>query len=231
MQTPSKTLDWCGQTWSVRGAGRGGPGPNDWDPDLVSVDRRGRLHLRIRKRGDTWACSELNTVRPLGHGAYVFELESPTGRFDPRIVLGLFNYPTRDVGPDATNEIDIEFARWGNPKSPPGNYTVWPAVPGIKPTSDLFEIRAGSGPSVHRFVWSPSTVEYASAEGRDIRALDDPGKTFARWTFAPPDPEKRIPRAPLRLHLNLWLFQGKPPADGRDIEVVVRRFAFTPTRE
>ncbi len=41
-----------------------------------------------------------------------------------KVVLGLFNYPTRDVGPDGTHEIDIEFARWGNDRTPIGHYTI-----------------------------------------------------------------------------------------------------------
>jgi hypothetical protein len=30
------------------------------------------------------------------------------------------------------------------------------------------------------------------------------------------------------VHLNLWLFQGRPPKDGKVVEVVVRAFGFVP---
>ena len=39
-------------------------------------------------------------------------------------------YPTPDVGPDGTHEIDIEFAKWGVPDAKIGNYTVWPVKRG-----------------------------------------------------------------------------------------------------
>lgn len=223
-----QTLSWGGERWRVRAAGRGGPGPNAWDPANVATDRSGRLHLRIARRGDLWTCAELQTERPLGAGTYLFQVETPLGRFDPGVVLGLFTYPTPDVGPDTTHEIDIEIARWGDAKNPPGNYTVWPADPALKPTSHTWQIRPASGPTLHRFVWSPKSIQYASAEGRDPAALDDPRRRMAHWSFEPPDPERRIPRAPLPLHLNLWRFQGKPPDDGKDLEVVIRSFAFTP---
>jgi hypothetical protein len=28
--------------------------------------------------------------------------------------------------------------------------------------------------------------------------------------------------------INLWLFNGRPPADGKEIEVVIREFTFSP---
>jgi hypothetical protein len=30
------------------------------------------------------------------------------------------------------------------------------------------------------------------------------------------------------VHLNLWLFKGLPPKDGREVEIVVQAFEFTP---
>ena len=30
------------------------------------------------------------------------------------------------------------------------------------------------------------------------------------------------------VHLNLWLFKGRPPKAGEEAEVVVRKFSFTP---
>ena len=60
--------------------------------------------------------------------------------FDPNVVLGLLNYPTSDVGPDRTNEIDIEFAQWGNRAAPIGNYTVWTTTTALKPASKRFTV-------------------------------------------------------------------------------------------
>ena len=28
--------------------------------------------------------------------------------------------------------------------------------------------------------------------------------------------------------MNLWLFQGKPPRNGKQVEIIIERFTFTP---
>jgi hypothetical protein len=48
-----------------------------------------------------------------GFGRYEFRLLGRPDQFDDNVVLGLFNYTVPEVGPDGTNEIDIEFATWG----------------------------------------------------------------------------------------------------------------------
>jgi hypothetical protein len=30
------------------------------------------------------------------------------------------------------------------------------------------------------------------------------------------------------IHINLWLFQGKAPKNGQEIEVIIHQFKFTP---
>jgi hypothetical protein len=37
-----------------------------------------------------------------------------------------------------------------------------------------------------------------------------------------------IPQKPVPLHLNLWLFQGKPPTDGKEVEVILKSATYTP---
>ena len=162
--------------------------------------------------------------RRLGFGRYEFQVEGPIDRFDRQIVLGLFNYPTSDVGGDATHEIDIEFARWGQAEAPIGNFTVWPVEKALKPTTHSFEFRLTGTGSTHRFDWSATRVLYRSVQG----LRDDDGEEIRRWTFAPADADRRIARRPMPVHLNLWLFQGRPPADLREVEVVIRSFRFVP---
>jgi hypothetical protein len=38
---------------------------------------------------------------------------------------------------------------------------------------------------------------------------------------------RRIPQNPLPVHMNLWLVDGKPPGDGREVEVAIRSFTYT----
>lgn len=223
LHTLGATISFGGYDWAVR-SGAGGPGPNRWEESNVWLDAAGFLHLKIRVRDGTWSCAEVTLQKRLGFGRYQFQIDGPIDAFDPNVVLGLFNYPTRDVGGDETHEIDIEFARWGNPKAPIGNFTVWPVEKALKPTSKTFEFRLTGPGSTHRFHWSPTRVFYQSLQGH----RDDDQELISDWNFAPPDSVKRIAQHPLPLHINLWLFQGRPPKDMKEVEVVIRSVRFTP---
>lgn len=220
----ARTLEFGGLSWEVRKDGKGGPGPNRWDDANVWLDDTGALHLKISHVGDRWYCAELETTQALGFGTYQFWLDSRIDNLPPSVVLGLFDYTTPDVGPDGTNEIDIEFSRWGNPKWPNGNYTVYPAKPGKPEAHVAFEITNRSRESTHRFIRSPTAVSFQSLKGRQN---GDKGQYHA-WTFAPANPEARVPQAPLPVHLNLWLSKGVPPQDGQEVELVIRDFRFVP---
>ena len=126
----AKTIRFSGYDWKVKFGTHEGPGPNNWSENNVWVDQNGYLHLKLTQQGDRWYCAEVLTQDRLGFGRYQFWVVGRVDRLDPNVVLGLFNYPTPDVGPDGTNEIDIEFAQWGKPEAPIGNYTVWPAREG-----------------------------------------------------------------------------------------------------
>lgn len=214
------TISFAGYEWEVR-QGRGGPGPNTWEPDNVRVDDQGRLHLRIRSVEGRWSCAEVTMRQRLGFGRYEFVVEGPIDRFDDNIVLGLFNYPTSDVGGDATHEVDIEFARWGRSTHPIGNYTVWPVEKDSRPTSKTYDFKLTGPASSHRFDWASDRVVYRSWQGSQAD-----GAEIASWVFSPEEPARRISRKPMPVHLNLWLFQGRPPKDGKEVEVVITGFRF-----
>jgi len=110
--TQAKDIEFGGYTWAVR-SGRGGPGPNVWDENNVWMDTSTNLHLKISQRDGKWSCAEVTMKKRLGFGRYQFQTTGRLDRVDDNVVLGLFNYPTGDVGQDGTHEIDIEFARWG----------------------------------------------------------------------------------------------------------------------
>jgi hypothetical protein len=76
---------------------------------------------------------------------------------DDNVVLGLFNYTTPGIGPDGTNEIDIEFATWGGSQPQHGNWTVWPAVQqvGTTATTHSYDTTLTGDMSTHRFAWTP----------------------------------------------------------------------------
>jgi len=213
-------IRFAGHDWDVR-SGQGGPGPNAWSEANVSVDAQGQLHLRVSHREGRWSCAEVTMRQRLGFGRYVFQTRGPIDRLDDNVVLGLFNYPTGDVGGDATNEIDLEFARWGAAKNPIGNFTVWPVEAALRQSTHPFAFTLTGETSTHRFDWDAAGVGFRSWAG-----LEADGKVLGEWRFAPADAAKRIGQRPMPVHLNLWLFQGKPPKDGREVEIVIPSFRF-----
>ncbi|MGH8046019.1 MAG: glycoside hydrolase family 16 protein [Chthoniobacterales bacterium] len=215
----AKTLHFSGYDWEVRGNETGGPGPNHWSDSNAWLDAAGRLHLRLSQHDGQWFCPEVSTTKRFGPGSYRFAVTGPIDRLDKNVVLGLFDYPEPKQGPDGTHEIDIEFAHWGNASYPIGNFTVWPAVRGVDSTSKTFEFRLPGATSTHIFTRTAAAVSFESRAAK---------KLLGKWTFAPADAARRISREAMPVHINLWLFDGHPPADGREVEIVIRSFKFTP---
>jgi hypothetical protein len=222
-----KTIIFSGYQWSVR-SGEGGPGPNLWSDSNAWVDSNGFLHLKISYVNGAWRCAEVVTKDRLGFGTYQFQIAGRIDQLDPNVVLGLFNYPTPDVGPDTTNEIDIEFSRWGDANYPMGNYTVWPAEEGLNRKSKHFSFslaKLAKPRSTHKFTWTSTQVKYRSQYG----LRNDNLKTFASWLYAPLEYTRYVPQSPMQAHINLWLYQGKPPQNGTQIHLIIRSFKFTPS--
>ena len=107
----------------------------------------------------------------------------------------MFNYTTPDIGPDGTNEIDIEFATWGDPNAQHGNWTVWPAVQqsGINATTYSYDTTLGA--DTRRIVSTGRRIGLL----RSLNGLvDDEAGLFQTWTFTPPDYLLRVPQHPHR---------------------------------
>lgn len=221
--SPQK-ISFSGYQWQVRPAGNGGPGPNLWAPGNVWVDKNGWLHLKISHDGNGWHCAELETTRKLGFGRYQFQVIGRVDQLDPNVVLGLFDYPSPGAGPDGTNEIDIEFAQWGDAKAPHGNYTVYPPKRGPGQASTSFPFALDGDYTTHRFVRGQRQVSFQSLYGHQEGNANE----FKSWVFRPRNYQRRVPQKPLPVHLNLWLFQGAAPTDGKEVELTIRSFKFTP---
>lgn len=226
---PAQTIHFSGYDWEVRPAETGGPGPNHWDPKNVRVDAQGRLHLLLTKRGGLWCCPEIYTQRRFGFGRYQFQVTGALDRLDPNIILGLFNYPASGMGPDGTNEIDIEYSRWGDPAALPGSSTIYPARAGVVPPSATtsFAVPPGLTDTTQRFEWSSAAVQVQCLRGHQSAARRDQQGEYAHWTFAPAD-HNRLPQPPLPVHINLWLLNGAAPQNGKPVEIIIKAFSFTP---
>lgn len=211
---PPRTVEFGGVRWTVRDSGGEveGPGPNRFsaDPRDVWVDANG-LHLRIVPRGGRWLSTQVVAEKALGYGTYRFTLAGPVDRLDPRVVLGLFTWD--DAETDAHRELDVEVSRWGDPLRSNAQFVVQPYdTLGNAVRFELPPLPTG----VAAFEWLPESAafSYRTAEG----------KLLAEHTFG-----QGVPRAgDERAMINLWLYEGKPPRDGRPVEVVIRGFRFTP---
>ncbi|MGE0867180.1 MAG: hypothetical protein AB7P03_01365 [Kofleriaceae bacterium] len=77
--------------------------------------------------------------------------------------------------------------------------------------------KPGTGPG-----FRATSVAYESLHGD----VDGPGSKIASWTCAPSQPSLLVPQRALPILFNLWLLQGKPPSDGKPVEIVIKSFKF-----
>ena len=213
-----RVLLWAGRNWLVKSGSDLGPGPNDWSDSTnnVWVDASGYLHLKITQVSGTWYCPEIISEQSFGYGDYRFKLATEFDRLDTNVVGGLFTYL------DDNNEIDIEFVRaWTGTNNV--SYATQPARAG-----NFYEFHAAfteGSYSTHRFIWETNSIFYESWFGH---ADPPPGPTLkiAEWTYT----SNSIPTASNeKLHLNLWLFQGRAPSDTQHLELVIHEFSFIPS--
>lgn len=219
-------VDFAGYQWMVR-TYPGGPGPNEWREGNVRVEADG-LHLTIQPEGGLWTAGEVVLLGPpLGFGTYEFEIVGDLAALDPNVVLGLFNYPgSPEIGPDGTNEIDIEFSLWGDTQNPNMlNWNVYPAREGGEKGQYAMALPQGLVETTHRFDWSADRIVYESFAGHVATGALVP---IGSWTYAPPDPATNIPQNPLPVHMNLWLVEGRAPLRGQPVEIVISSFRHLP---
>jgi hypothetical protein len=216
------TLAWKGHTWQVTSGGMAGVCQGD--PNNVTVDAAGYLHLKISHNNGVWSSSELFTTDKLGFGTYQWQVDGPIDTLDRNVVLGLFPYgPAAGIGADGTNEIDIEYSRWGQANGPNGDWTNYPASGSmIGELSYTFSLN-GATLSTSRFVWSSTSIVDSLFGG--LQSIDGTAGLIKTWTYAPPNPTVNIPQQALPLGMNLWCFNA-PPSDGNPVEIVIRDFTF-----
>jgi hypothetical protein len=217
------SINWKGHSWSITSGGMAGVASGD--PSNVFVDANGYLHLRIRNNGGAWTAAEIISTDNMGFGTYQWQIDGQVDRLDKNVVLGLFPYgPAGGIGADGTNEIDVEYARWGNASWPNGNWTIYPSS-GSTVGSHTFDFTLGSQYTTSTFVWSSTNIAYSLQEG--FKAIGDGSGLIAAWTYAPSNSTTNIPQRAVPLGMNLWCFEA-PPSNGQDVELVIRDFQFVP---
>ncbi|HXJ21039.1 MAG TPA: hypothetical protein VMT03_12475 [Polyangia bacterium] len=217
------TLVWKGHTWQLTSGAMAGVCKGD--PDNVTIDTNGWLHLQIANNGGTWSAAELFTTDKLGFGTYQWQVSGPIDSYDKNVVLGLFSYgPAAGIGADGTDEIDIEYSRWGDVNGPNADWTDYPAS-GSTQGEMSFRFSLVGEPTTSRFVWSTSAITDFLFSG--LASVDLTTGPINTWTYAPSNPTVNIPQQALPLGMNLWCF-GAPPSDGNPVEIVIRDFTFVP---
>ena len=180
----------------------------------VWVDGQDRLNLKLRRIKGQWHCAEVYSAKSLGYGRYIFYLDSRIDNLDSNVTIGLF------VHAGDTQEIDIEFSKWGQERK--YSYHQFVLQPRVnKDNIKRSDWRIRIPESTHGFVWMPHTVSFASYVGHNLRIR----KPIKAWEYQGPnnpDPSTE------KVHINLWLYQGKPPTDKNEPVLVVSRFRFEP---
>jgi hypothetical protein len=214
-----KNIVFSGYKWKVRNTMTAqGPGPNYFSKQSVWVDKKGNLHLYVHKdsTNGNWICAEITSEKSFQYGTYSFEVEGAIDKLDKNIVLGLFNYS----GNDGYDEMDIEFGRWGNASYPNLNYTVWPAEKGFKNSSYTKEYEQDNKFSIQQFKRTKNRVVFATYKGRTIT------RNNLMATYSCVQPPTSLSILPMPIHINLWLFDGNPPADNKSVEIIINNFEF-----
>jgi hypothetical protein len=135
-------------------------------------------------------------------------------------VLGLFTW--NDDPAYNHRELDVEFARWGDPNNLNAQYVVQPYTDPLNIVR--FQEPPGVAQSTHSFRWENASVFFLSLIGH-YAAPPLPSSVIKEWTAANDIPVPGGENA----RINLWLFRGSKPTNGQQVEVILNRFEFEPT--
>ncbi len=218
---PERIINFSGYEWTIKQRDEpAGPGPNYFsgDEESVFVDSDGRLHLKIRKIGDRWICSQVNSLKSFGYGKYIFQIDTNITKLDRNAVLGLFTYCN---SPEYYyREIDIEFSQWNKEGNANSQFVI---QPGEKEGNKFrFDTDAKYESITVSFDWSEKEIIFQctgeiNVEGETMDEL------IKWWTYRGKD----IPgMGGETCRINLWLFRGKPPEG--EMEVIIKKFQFIP---
>jgi hypothetical protein len=207
-QASAREINFSGRSWMVSSGRIDEPSSSNLfsaDARSVWVDNRGRLHLRLRHVGAVWNSAEVACAQQLGYGTYQFALDTDVGALDPNIVVGFFTWSDNDAF--ANREMDLEISRWGDPAAPNAQFAVQPYA--LKGHLVRFNVPRGRQRYTYSFRWDRASAAFNFY--KDALLLDG----------VPPAGDARV-------HINIWLAGARAPIDGREAELIVKNFVFTP---
>jgi hypothetical protein len=237
-------IDW---TVKINETSKWGPGPNFFsgNEEDITVDSNGFLHMKIVQRDGKWMSTEIISDEVMGYGTYIFTVDGDLEDIPENIVLGLFTWDNNTFQAEANSEVDIEISKWGvkNDK--------WTLQYGVQPINfgTLYperryrpEYTLGSliGTSTHAFTWTDTLISWVSYEGDTYGE----GKVIAAWEFDLNNPARvktengnnadpiiiPAPGAETNARINLWIapWINAAPTDGKEQEIIIRRFEYKP---
>ena len=212
----ARTVEFSGYEWRAMGVTSERNGvPNIYDPDNVSVDSNGRLHLRIVRKSDHWTCSEAILPHSFGYGTYLFTVED-VSHVESAAVLTLFTWD--DLGAEQNHrEMDVEISRWGDPATKNAQFVLQPYyVP-----ENVVRFSVPSGRMTYSFVWDPAKVSFRATQGTNGGSQ---GNGLASHTFTSgiPTPGSES------VSMNFCAFGFSKVPLKNDAEVIVDRFQYLP---
>jgi hypothetical protein len=238
------SITWSGQTWDIRNDSGGpfGPGSNYFNGQGVTVDSSGNLHLKIAKDANNhWQCPEIVSQSKFGFGEYKWDIvgvvsgSSTIGiqNLDQNAVLGLFQYPTSDLGPDGTHEIDIELSYWGySPSSHPYfmNWSTYLTYLVHTPyvLSEQQTWRGATYPTGYASNAPQTHSYYRTTSGITYKGVNDWSGTQFAYNNSTGLTSTQISQSTMPVHMNLWLQAGSAPQSGQAVEVIIHSFTFNP---
>jgi hypothetical protein len=214
---PTKPLQFSGYDWKVRTiAGDRGGTNNLYDGDNAWVDESGAMHLRIKKKGDRWACAEAELNRSLGYGTYRIVVRD-TSHLEPAAILSMHTFDEWG-GQEHYRELDIEIGRWGNAKyRSNAQFGVQPFyVPG-----NVAPFDEPSGTLTHSLHWESGRATFETVRGASETGR---GTLVSRHTFTAGVPS---PGQEVFQFIFYVVASDKNPLQ-KDSEVVVEKFEYLP---
>jgi hypothetical protein len=208
-----KKLDFSGYEWLIRQTpGNPAGTPNRYEAANAWVDRRGFLHLRIRKTPVGWTSAAVSLPRGFGYGSYRFVV-SDISQLEAPVVLTISTWD----GSGPNQEMDIEISRWGELTGKNAQYVVQPYyVP-----ANVVRFLLPPGRLSYLFNWAPGRVAFQTVRGYGTAAKPDVVAAHV-FTSGVPSPGGET------VALNLYYFDNRRVRLQHGAEVIIENFEYLP---
>lgn len=217
-------IRFAGFDWTVEHSTTPVVGNRNWNNTNVTVDSAG-LHLKVRPINGIWCASQVLSNLDMGFGTYKWEVVGRPDIMDANLILGLFQYPRDWANAAGYDEWDFEWSKWGNTAR---KYNMDVSINPDKSHPDNVRALQSKMLTLPSDQSSYRTVRTNHSMTMDI--FNGTGGSLFHWEYAPTD-TTLVSQIPQRTIINLWLINGVPPVDGKEVEIIIKNFSYTPTKK